>query len=45
MTGRCIELKEVGKVAWGQVVDNFETEEREFVLNTPFDREPMKRLE
>ena len=44
MSGRCVQLKEVGKIARGQIIDNFETEKREFVLNAFFNRKPVEGM-
>ena len=44
MPGRCVQLKKVGKIAWGQIIDRFETKKGEFVLDTLFNRKPVKRM-
>lgn len=44
LSGRCVQLQKVRKVARSQIIDSFETEKGKFVLDAFFNWEPMKRI-
>ena len=44
-TGGCLDMEEIGEIQRGEVINGFESEEKDFVGDTDFDGEPVELLQ